>query len=458
MAHGMLADEEARAPVVLAERPGTLARVSRPLRRRFSRLAAPSLSVPTRLFLFSAGYYLLLTCGVIWLHALAHPQRAPGLFDLPLAFTTLWRRWDGMYFLMIARSGYIHPALPPFFPLYPLLVRAAAWPLGNHFTLAGLAVSWLCTWGACVWFYCLARREYNERLARQALLFLLCCPLMFFSFAPYSEALFLLVSIGAMERARAGRFWQAGALAGLALLTRSTGMLLIVPLGWEWLRRSERARLLGTRLLARVSPWLGRDTTRSAVAALLPKPASTLPASPWALLSLALVPLALLAYMLYLQIVRDNPLAFMAGEGRWHRSLTPPWETAALLVTSLRYTWEHGVLLVYANTLIDLALVLVVPALVLYAALRHRLPWFSAALYEASMALLVLAVPVHPGAAGAQEVLLSTPRLMLPAFPTFLWLGGFGVAHPRLAWLLRLAGLAGLTLYTLQFLNGAFIA
>jgi hypothetical protein len=281
--------------------------------------------------------------------------------------------------------------------------------------------------------------------------------MIFFSFAPYSEALFLLVSIGAVERARAGRFWQAGVLAGLALLTRSTGILLLVPLAWEWLRRAERPRLLGKRLLARLSRWLKKDAAPSSAALVWPRPA--MPSlSPWALLSLALVPLALLAYMLYLKVVRDNPLAFLAGEGRWQRSFTPPWETASLLVTSLRYTWEHGVLLVYFNTLLDLVLVLVIPALVLYASLRRGLPWFGAALYQASLALLVLAVPVHPGAAGWQEVLLSTPRLMLPAFPVFLLLGDFGVAHPWLAWLLRLMSLAWLTFYTLQFLNGAFIS
>jgi hypothetical protein len=462
MVHKMLADEaEERPAVAVAERPTRLARISRPLRQQFPGLGAVLVSFPSYLFSLSAGYYLLLTGGVIFFHALAQPQTMPELFDLSqwgLFFTTAWRRWDAVYFLQIARLGYNHPGLPPFFPLYPLLVRIVAWPLGNHFTLAGLVVSWLCSWGTCLWFYRLAAREYGDQLARQALLFLLCCPLIFFSFAPYSEALFLLVSVGAVERARAGRFWQASALAGLALLTRSTGLLLVVPISWELLRRSQRFRLLQDHLRARAPRWLvGNDAgTPITLAELVSKPVQRF--SRWALLSLALIPLALLGYMLYLNAATGDSLAFLAGEGRWHRSLTLPWETGALLLTSLRYTWDHQILLVYFSTLIDLFLVLPLTVLVLYCSIRRQLPWFGAALYQAGLAMLLLAVPVHPGAAGWQEVLLSTQRLMLPAFPTCLLLGGFGVAHPRLAWLLRLAGLAILTIYTLQFLNGAFIS
>ena len=178
-----------------------------------------------------------------------------------LAFTSVWRRWDALYFLRVAQDGYAHHrGLTAFFPLYPALVRVAAWPLGGHFTLAGLVVSWLCSWGTCLWFYRLVTREYGDRLARQALLFLLCCPLVFFCFAPYSESLFLLVSIGAVERARAGRPWQAGFLGALAMLTRSAGILLLIPLGWEVLRRSERFRRLQARLLLRSPRWLvGKD-------------------------------------------------------------------------------------------------------------------------------------------------------------------------------------------------------
>ena len=84
--------------------------------------------------------------------------------------------------------------------------------------------------------------------------------LIFFCFAPYSESLFLLVSIGAVERARAGQPWQAGFLGALAMLTRSAGILVLIPLGWEVLRRSECFRRVPARLLLRAPRWLvGND-------------------------------------------------------------------------------------------------------------------------------------------------------------------------------------------------------
>ena len=458
MAEKVLVEEAADAAVALAERHPKLARVSRPLRRRVPRLVALLVSVPSRLFYLSAAWYLLLTFGTV---IVSQPQSLAPL-DLAhwgLAFTSVWRRWDALYFLRVAQDGYAHHrGLTAFFPLYPALVRVAAWPLGGHFTLAGLVASWLCSWGTCLWFYRLVTREYGDRLARQALLFLLCCPLAFFCFAPYSESLFLLVSVGAVERARVGRPWQAGFLGALAMLTRSAGILLLIPLGWEVLRRSERFRRLQARLLLRSPRWLvGKDAFARKMAD--EQTSKTVPPmSRWALLSLALIPLALLGYMLYLKAATGDALAFLAGEGQWNRSLTPPWETAALLVTSLQYTWQHQIVLVSITTLVDIALVLPLTALVLYRSLRRGVPWFGAALYQAGLALMLVAVPVHPGAAGWQEVLLSTQRLMLPAFPGFLLLGAFGVAHPRLAWALRLASFALLTVYTLQFLHGDFIA
>ena len=191
------------------------------------------------------------------------PQAAPGtapLADWASAFTATWRRFDSYFFLQIAHRGYTNQGLGAFFPLYPLLIRLFAWPLAGHFTLAALLVSWLCAWGSYLWFYRLAQREFGERVARFALLFLALSPVSFFSFAPYSESLFLLVSIGAVERARAGRLWQASALAALGMLTRPTGILLLIPLAWEWARRAYLAEALPVWLSRRVPRWLFQAT------------------------------------------------------------------------------------------------------------------------------------------------------------------------------------------------------
>ncbi len=303
---------------------------------RRSRVGALLTSFPSRVFGLALVFYLLLT----WLYyVLFSHQPLPGAFDLAgwsKAVELAWRHNDSYYFLRIAQYGYNQPLLYAFFPLYPLLIRLGAWPLGDQFGLAALLVSWVCCWGSYLWLYRLAEREYGTRTARLALLFLACCPLSFFSFAIYSESVFLLVSIGAVERARAGHLWQAGALGALGMLARPTGLLLLIPLGWEWLRRSVWGASLPAWLRARLSRW----RAPSAGAPGEPQRDNPLPRLAW--LSLGLIPLALLGYMLFLYRLTGNALAFLASEAAWHRHFTFPWQTVGFFARSFQHGWLVG--------------------------------------------------------------------------------------------------------------------
>ena len=442
-------------------------------RVRQSRAGAALGSFPSRVFLLALAFYVTLTCLHLWVFGMpSSPQTAPGSF--PLAdwasdFTTTWRRFDAFFFLQIAHRGYTNQGLGAFFPLYPLLIRLFSWPLFGHFTLAALLVSWLCAWGSYLWFYCLAAREFGERVARWALLFLVLSPVSFFSFAPYSESLFLLVSIGAVERARAGRLWQASALAALGMLTRPTGILLLIPLGWEWAQRAYQAGLFPGWLKRYVPRWLfqanapaevaPKDAPRGAVGSTKPVDAG------WddgfsdrlAWLSLGLVPLALLGYMVFLRVRTGNALAFLAGESAWHRHFTLPWDTAGLFGIAFQSSWQVGDMTAVIGNVVDLLLVIPLPALVLYSAIRCKKLWLGAALYQLALTLLLIAVPNVPGPHG-QEVLLSTQRFILPAFPVFLLLGQFGDKRPWLARALLIASSAMLLLNTWNFLQNVFIA
>jgi len=419
-------------------------------------------SFPTRVFLLALACYLALTALSLWL-AGTPPTRsgAAGILDLSAwakASATAWARFDSYFFLHIAQYGYTDQGLGAFFPLYPLLIHLLAWPLAGHFTLAALLVSWLCAWGSSVWLYRLAQREYGERVARFALLFLLLSPVSFFSFAPYSESLFLLVSIGAVERARAGRLWHASLLAALGMLTRPTGILLLIPLAWEWGRRSQTVLRLIPRLklaLARLRLRAAAPRNESPDTLPLPAPDKPLPPVPW--LPLGLIPLALLGYMLYLKFQTGNALAFLKGESAWQRHFTLPWDTVGLFATAFQRAGQAGAPELYAINILDLLLVIPLPALILYCAIGRRQLWLGAALYQLALTLLLVAVPTYP-AQIPYEVLLSTERFMLPAFPIFLLLGQLGASHPRLARVLLVASTALLLLNTWRFLTGNFIA
>ena len=183
--------------------------------------------------------FLGVRVGLIVLAAIAvglFPARdavsVPGWVAPPLghgwhAIATSFERQDALWFLRIATTGYAAgDGSAAFFPLYPLLVRAVSWLLGGHPLLGALLVSHIAFFGSLLVLYDLTTREFSEPVARRAIVYIAIFPTAFFFFAPYSESLFLLLSLVAFREARLGR-WGGAALAGaLAALTRSLGIVL----------------------------------------------------------------------------------------------------------------------------------------------------------------------------------------------------------------------------------------
>ena len=145
-----------------------------------------------------------------------------------------WAHWDGVWFVRIAADGYrAHWDSQAFFPLYPLLVRALAAGVGDY-VVAGLIVSLAAYAGAMVVLFRLARAELGPRVALWSVVLVSVFPTALFFQAVYSEALFLLLTLLAFWWARGGRWALAGAAGLLAVLTRSTGLLLVLPLAVIW--------------------------------------------------------------------------------------------------------------------------------------------------------------------------------------------------------------------------------
>jgi hypothetical protein len=207
------------------------------------------------------------------------------LHDLGAAFD-VWARWDSDWFLRIAEHGYSWPSsTPAFFPLYPLLVAGLGWVLMEHFVLAGIVVSLAAGAAAFGLLYRLTFDRLGEDVARRTVLFLAVAPTSLFFGAVYSESLFLLLTIAAFLAAERGRFWQAGAVGGLALLTRSAGVALVPAL--------------------LVLAWRAPDRRR-------------------ALAGVALTPTLFLLYPLLLSLWIGQPLAFLEAQRVvWERRLSP---------------------------------------------------------------------------------------------------------------------------------------
>jgi hypothetical protein len=95
---------------------------------------------------------------------------------------------------------------------------------------------------------------------------------------------------------------------------------------------------------------------------------------------------------------------------------------------------------------------------VLYCAIRRKSLWLGAALYQLALTLMLIAVPTIPGPTTGEEVLLSTQRFMLPAFPLFLLAGQLETRRPWLYRIVLIASSAFLLMNSWNFLNNVFIA
>jgi hypothetical protein len=216
-------------------------------------------------------------------------------------FAETWSQWDAKQYLRIATQGYFDAAdgwiRIVFFPLYPAVV----WLLNlivSNVHIAALAVSWLCLGGACVWLYKLALLDADGPAARRAVKYLLLFPVTVFLGAPFSESMFLMLSLACLYYARTGRFVLACALGGLAALTRSAGVLLAAPVLLEMLNAYS---LTPPRWKQRAEGSLKRFFVRSP--------------------ALLMIPLGAAVYLLMNHLLTGDALMFLKMQSeKWNQS------------------------------------------------------------------------------------------------------------------------------------------
>ena len=152
--------------------------------------------------------------------------------------------WDGRWYEAIAASGYVDAADPAlrFFPLWPLLGRAASWLPGLGPGVALVIAANAAALAAGVLLHRLVVDETGDwRLARRAVRLLALAPPSFVLVLAYSEALYLTLAVSVFLLARSKRWWAAAAVGYVAGLTRPVGALLVLPVAaLAWPDRSER--------------------------------------------------------------------------------------------------------------------------------------------------------------------------------------------------------------------------
>ena len=138
-------------------------------------------------------------------------------------------RWDSVWYLTIAHSGYAHiRERMAFFPLYPALIHVLGWIVRSRL-LAGVLISLVAFAIALYLLQQLVRLDFGEEVAPTTVLLIAFCPMAFFFSAVYTESLFLALSVGSIYAARRERWALCGVLGLLAALSRNGGIALILP-------------------------------------------------------------------------------------------------------------------------------------------------------------------------------------------------------------------------------------
>ena len=349
------------------------------------------------------GFYLLALFATWML-----PEYAGGAYGLwhtgaDRMIDISWR-WDGQWYMSIAREGYRLGdgyANVAFFPLFPLLVRLLGLALGEaQLPLAGVLVVNFAFLGALFYLYMLAAMDGGPGLARRAIWYVAIMPTAFFFHVAYAESLFLLAAAGVIYHARRGQWWLAGLWGLLGAATRAQGLLLWLPLAWELARHWRREKTLPRRHL----------------------PALLLP------------PLGIGVFMAYLLLRFGDPLAFLHVQSEWGRSFGfPPatlWRGLEAVFAGYQ-SWK------YPLQTINTAMVSIYLAVALASVRRGPA---SYTLYVVASLTMALLLPVE------QSPTESAARFMAVLFPVAFSVAAWSEAYPPLG---RLVSAASLPLFAL---------
>lgn len=329
-------------------------------------------------------------------------------------FLTPWLRFDALWYLKIARNGYeLSEPNVHHLPLYPTLIRLLHEIIGGHLAFSALLISNLAFILALSYVYRLVCLDETASIARRTTLYLAIFPTAFFYLVGYTESLFLLGSVGAFYYARQQAWLRAGLLGSICALTRPQGLLILIPLLWEFLTSQPEGKV-------RPGRWLRA----------------------WPLL---LVPLGVALYTLYLQLTFGLSTILKADTAYWQMQpgQSLPGQALWLNINALAQGLHP------LNNSIDLAFALFGLSMTIWA-IRALRP--SYALFMLLNILVVISRPI------AEYPLLSMPRFVLPLFPLYILLGRVGEASPLVNRLVIYSWLALLLFFTAQFALGGWVA
>lgn len=328
------------------------------------------------------------------------------------ARTLLSARWDSLWYVRVAESGYGFTLRAPdgrnlsstaFFPLYPWLEKACSAVLPLTPADAGLLISALASLAAAWGVFAVADHTYGRRTGITLVGLWAALPVGIVQSMAYSESLFVALAAWSLYAVLTGRWLTAGALACLAGLARPVGLAV-------------SAALIAATLLNRTRP-----TVRNLAACVI-------------------APAGAVAYILWVGARRHSLLGYLDVQAEWGNGFDGGTAFARFLTEPLTGSPSPPLAVVVLLVLLALA---VWPHLI---GLRQHQPP-PLVVYSALVTLLAL---------GASGYFGSKPRLLLPAFPLLLPLAVvLARSRPRATYLTLSLMTAAAAVYGAFWLNGS---
>ena len=312
---------------------------------------------------------------------------------------------DVNWYLTITEKGYEQAPFEAtrqhnwaFFPLHPLLWRAASWLTGEYPLTGMLLANLFLFCGLLVLHKFVLVSGWDEGTADRAVFYLAAFPVSYFLSLPLTESLFLFLAAAAFYAGARGRWWLAALAGALASVTRVIGVLLLPALLLLHWRQHRRL-------------W---------------------PPAPAQLLLAAVVPSGLVAFMCYLYAITGNALAFKDVLVAWDRQPT------FFLATLARYLKDP--LLIFSPW--DFRLLNFAASVTLLVCGLVLLKWRRWALACYTLSCIYLSL--------SSGLLQSQARYATVVFPAFIVLAVAG-QRPRVDRAIRTASLILLCLLTVLF-------
>ena len=153
-------------------------------------------------------------------------------------------KWDGMWYIAIAKSGYGPKPIPgvesawPFFPLLPAVLRVGHW-LGPSEAFVGVAVNHVAFLLGLAGLYRIARRHVSPRASELAVWLIALFPASFLFSMIYPSAIFFAGSVWAFCFVEERHDLAAAAVTVAAVMVRPNGFVVAIALAFavRWVPR-----------------------------------------------------------------------------------------------------------------------------------------------------------------------------------------------------------------------------